>query len=118
MNSCLAADINKQAEDVFFRLVKQTAECEGITEKLKMKRLRRINNIRNLTKEIIDDKTITDDNGGQSFQTLPSLFSIMLYFIFTFPLTEWFSSFYCHRWNEKASKAMQKVINRRNQNNG
>ena len=29
------ADIDKQAEDMFFRLVKQMAECEGVTEKLK-----------------------------------------------------------------------------------
>ena len=29
------ADIDKQAEDMFFRLVKQMAEPEGVTEKLK-----------------------------------------------------------------------------------
>ena len=29
------ADIDKQAEDMFFRLVKQMAEREGVTEKLK-----------------------------------------------------------------------------------
>lgn len=29
------ADIDKQAEDMFFRLVKQMAEREGMTEKLK-----------------------------------------------------------------------------------
>ena len=29
------ADVNKQAEDMFFRLVKQMAEREGVTEKLK-----------------------------------------------------------------------------------
>ena len=34
LNSYLA-DINEQAEDMFFRLVKQMAESEGITERLK-----------------------------------------------------------------------------------
>lgn len=34
LNSYLA-DINKQAEELFFRLVKQLAEKEGITEELK-----------------------------------------------------------------------------------
>ena len=29
------ADIDKQAEDMFFRLVKQIAEREGVTEQLK-----------------------------------------------------------------------------------
>ena len=35
LNSYLA-DIGKQAEDMFFRLVKQMAEREGVTEKLKV----------------------------------------------------------------------------------
>lgn len=34
LNSHLA-DINRQAEEMFFRLVKQMAEREGVTEKLK-----------------------------------------------------------------------------------
>ena len=34
LNSYLA-DINEQAEDMFFRLVKQIAKSEGITERLK-----------------------------------------------------------------------------------
>lgn len=34
LNSYLA-DINEQAEELFFRLVKQLAEKEGITEELK-----------------------------------------------------------------------------------
>ena len=34
LNSYLA-DIDEQAEDTFFRLVKQMAESEGVTEKLK-----------------------------------------------------------------------------------
>ena len=43
-------DIDKQAEDMFFRLVQQMAECEGVTEQLKadnqMKWGARMNNIR------------------------------------------------------------------------
>ncbi len=34
LNSYLAG-IDKQAEDMFFRFVKQMAKCEGITERLK-----------------------------------------------------------------------------------
>ena len=45
------ADIDKQAEDMFFRLVKQMTEREGVTEKLKaenqMQWVGRMNNIRN-----------------------------------------------------------------------
>ena len=44
------ADVNKQAEDMFFRLVKQMAEREGVTEKLKadnqMEWFARMTNIR------------------------------------------------------------------------
>ena len=29
------ADVNKQAEDMFFRLIKQMAERDGVTEQLK-----------------------------------------------------------------------------------
>lgn len=51
------ADINDQAEDMFFRLVKQMAEREDITEKLKaenqMEWVRRMNNIRNRVNEIV-----------------------------------------------------------------
>ena len=52
------ADVNKQAEDMFFRLVKQMAEREGITEQLKaenqMEWVRRMNNIRSSVTEIIN----------------------------------------------------------------
>ncbi len=52
------ADVNKQAEDMFFRLVKQMAEREGITEQLKaenqMEWVRRMNNIRSSATEIIN----------------------------------------------------------------
>lgn len=45
------ADIDRQAEELFLRLEKQTADAEGITEKLKasdqMEWVRRMNSIRN-----------------------------------------------------------------------
>lgn len=51
------ADIDEQAENMFFRLVKQTAEREGITEQLKadnqMEWVRRMNNIRSGVAEIV-----------------------------------------------------------------
>ena len=51
------ADIDQQAEDLFFRLVNQTAECEGVTEQLKadnqMEWIRRMNNIRNRAFEVV-----------------------------------------------------------------
>ena len=52
------ADIDKHAEDMFFRLVKQMAEREGVTEELKvndqMEWVARINNIRNRATEIVN----------------------------------------------------------------
>lgn len=51
------AEIDRQAEEMFFRLVKQMAEREGVTEKLKgdnqMEWVGRMNNIRNGVAEII-----------------------------------------------------------------
>ena len=51
------AEIDRQAEDMFFRLVKQMAEREGVTEQLKaqnqMEWVGRMNNIRNGVAEII-----------------------------------------------------------------
>lgn len=51
------ADINEQAEDMFFNLVKQMSEREGITEKVKsqnqMEWVGRMNNIRHMAEEII-----------------------------------------------------------------
>lgn len=42
------AEINRQAEEIFLRLVKQMAECEGVIERLKadnqMEWVRRMNN--------------------------------------------------------------------------
>lgn len=51
------AEIDRQAEEMFFRLVKQMAEREGVTEQLKaqnqMEWVQRMNNIRNRAAEII-----------------------------------------------------------------
>ena len=56
------AEIDRQAEDLFFRLVKQMAEREGVTEQLKaedqMKWVRRMNNIRNRSAEIVNSEVI------------------------------------------------------------
>ena len=56
------ADIDKQAEDMFFRLVKQMAEPEGVTEKLKadnqMVWVGRMNNIRSRATEIVNHDII------------------------------------------------------------
>ncbi|MBR6522555.1 MAG: TnpV protein [Oscillospiraceae bacterium] len=56
------ADLDKQAEDMFFRLVKQMAEREGVTEKLKadhqMEWIARMNNIRNRVTEIVNNDII------------------------------------------------------------
>ena len=56
------ADIDKQAEDMFFRLVKQMAECDGVTEKLKandqMNWVARMNNIRSGAIEIVNKDII------------------------------------------------------------
>ena len=51
------ADIDRQAEELFLRLVKQMADVENITETLKasdqMEWVRRMNNIRNRASEIV-----------------------------------------------------------------
>ena len=56
------ADLDKQAEDMFFRLVKQMAEREGVTEKLKadnqMEWVGRMNNIRSRATEIVTAELI------------------------------------------------------------
>ena len=61
LNSYLA-DIDEQAEDMFSRLAKQMAECEGVTEKLKaddqMEWVDRMNNIRSRAKEVINNELI------------------------------------------------------------
>ena len=52
------ADIDKQAEDMFLRLVKQMAESEGVTEQFKadnqMEWVARMNNIRSRAMEIVN----------------------------------------------------------------
>ena len=56
------AEIDQQAEEIFFRLIKQMANCEGVTEQLKaenqMEWVRRMNNIRNIAAEIINHELI------------------------------------------------------------
>ena len=52
------ADLDKQAEDIFSRLVTQMAEREGVTEQLKadnqMEWVARMNNIRSRATEIVN----------------------------------------------------------------
>ena len=56
------ANIDKQAEDMFLRLVKQMAEREGVTEQLKadnqMEWVARMNNIRSRATEIVNAEVI------------------------------------------------------------
>ena len=56
------ADLNEQAEDMFFRLVKELAEKEGITETLKAKNqilwVQRMNAVRETATEIINNDLI------------------------------------------------------------
>ena len=61
LNSYLA-DIDRQAEEMFLRLVKQMAEAEGVTEQLKadnqMEWVGRMNNIRSRAMEIVNCELI------------------------------------------------------------
>ena len=61
LNSYLA-DIDKQAEDMFLRLIEQIANREGVTEQLKaenqMEWVCRKNNIRSRAMEIVNDELI------------------------------------------------------------
>ena len=61
LNSYLA-DIDKQAEEMLFRLVKQMTEREGITEQFKadnqMEWVARMNNIRQRATEIVNTEII------------------------------------------------------------
>ena len=56
------ADIDKHAEDMFFRLVKQMEEREGVTEQLKadnqIEWVARMNNIRSRATEIVNHDLI------------------------------------------------------------
>ena len=55
-------DIDRQAEEMFERLVKQMAECEGVTEQLKaansMEWVRKMNSIRGRAVEITNSELI------------------------------------------------------------
>lgn len=55
-------DIDKQAEDMFSRLVKQMAECEGVTEQLKADNQKEwislMNNVRNRATETVNKDLI------------------------------------------------------------
>lgn len=61
LNSYLA-DIDRQAEEIFSRLVKQLAEKENVTEKLKAENqmlwLQRMNNIRSRAREVVNTEII------------------------------------------------------------
>ena len=61
LNSYLAG-IDRQAEEMFSRLVKQIAETEGVTEQLKadkqMEWVRRMNNIWNRAMEMVNTELI------------------------------------------------------------
>lgn len=61
LNSYLA-DIDEQAEDMFSRLIKDLAEKENVTEKLKAENamlwVQRMNNIRNKVNEIVNANLI------------------------------------------------------------
>ena len=60
--NCYLADIDRQAEQLFLRLVKQTADAEGITETLKasdqMEWIRQMNNIRSRAAEVVNSELI------------------------------------------------------------
>ena len=61
LNSYLA-DIDRQAEELFFRLVEQMAEREGVTEKLKAKQpmewVGKMNALREAAAEIVNAEVI------------------------------------------------------------
>lgn len=56
------ADINEQAEDMFFQLVNDIAKAEGITEQLKAENqmlwVQKMNNIRNRAMEVLNHDLI------------------------------------------------------------
>ena len=61
LNSYLA-DIDQQAQDMFFRLVEQMAEREGVTEKLKAENqllwVQKMNNIRACARGVVNEEII------------------------------------------------------------
>ena len=56
------ADVNKQAEDMFFRLIKQMAERDGVTEQLKAENqmlwVQKMNSIRSAAMEVVSNDLI------------------------------------------------------------
>ena len=60
--NCYLADVDRQAEQLFLRLVKQIADAEGITETLKasdqMEWIRQMNNIRSRAAEVVNSELI------------------------------------------------------------
>ena len=56
------AEIDKQAKDMFFRLVKEYADRQGVTEQLKADKplewVQRMNNIRNAVGEVVNAELI------------------------------------------------------------
>lgn len=73
LNSYLAA-IDRQAEEMFSRLVKQMAEAEGVTEALKatnsMEWGDRMNNIRNKATEIVNGELIYTNDSEVPIRTV------------------------------------------------
>jgi len=61
LNSYLA-DIDRQAEEMFSRLVKQLSEKEGVTEAIKAENqmlwVQRMNNIRSAAMEVVSNELI------------------------------------------------------------
>lgn len=58
------ANIDKRAEEMFLRLIKQMAENEGVTEPLKAENqllwVRKMNSIRSRAREVMEGKVIFD----------------------------------------------------------
>ena len=58
----LFADVNEEATEMYDRLVRQLAEQEGVTERLKAENqmlwVQRINSIRNRVTEIVNNEII------------------------------------------------------------
>ena len=61
LNSYLA-DIDEQAQDMFFRLVKEYADRQGVTEQLKAENqllwVQKMNNIRACVREVVESEII------------------------------------------------------------
>ena len=66
------ADLNEQAENMFFRLVKELAEKEGISETLKAENqmlwVQRMNAVRETATEIVNNDLIFTQEKRQSYK--------------------------------------------------